>query len=209
VLAASATPPAIRNATPFTPNPAGRINRPANTVPLPTAPAAIMEVSEPYTTQPDDTLEKIARAFSTTPDDLVKLNPHLSPERPLPVNVTVVVPGSEARIYLDAAPLMGAVEPYITQGYTMVPIRKIVEAKDGIVIWLPKTREVNAWANNTFMGVKIGDRHARINAESYLLPIAPTLNQQRTMVPLRYLMSAMDLHVEYNAASGTYYLVSR
>jgi len=209
VLTTSATLPATRNATPFTPNPAGRINRPANTVPLPTAPAAIMEVSEPYTTQPDDTLEKIARAFSTTPDELVKLNPHLSPERPLPVNAAVAVPGSETRIYLDAAPLMGAVEPYITQGYTMVPIRKIVEAKDGIVIWLPKTREVNAWADNTFMGVKIGDRHARINAESYLLPVAPTLNQQRTMVPLRYLMSALDLHVEYNAASGTYYLVSR
>jgi LysM repeat protein len=173
------------------------------------AQAAIMEIHGPYTIRTDDTLEKIARAFSTTPDELIKLNPNLSPERPLPVNATLVVPKMEARIYLDETPLTGAVEPFIRNDYSMVPIRTIVEAKDGIVIWLPKTREVNAWAANTYMSVKIGDRQARINTEQYLLPVAPSLHHDRTMVPLRYLMSALNLEVEYNVASGTYYLVSR
>ena len=214
VLVAAADVPATpQTTTAFTPNPAARATRPsmaAAALPSqPNLPAAMMEVHAPYAVRTDDSLEKIARAFSTTPDELIKLNPNLSPERPLPVNATLVVPKTEARIYVDDTPLIGAVSPFISNGYTMVPMRNIVEARDGIVIWLPKTREVNAWADNTFMGVKIGDRQARINAESYLLPVAPSLQQDRTMVPLRYLMSALDLHVEYNAASGTYYLVSR
>jgi len=156
----------------------------------------------------DDTLEKVARAFSTTPDALIKLNPDLSPERPLPVNASLTVPSTKARIYMDKLPLTGAVAPFIRNDYTMAPMRSIVEAKDGIVIWLPKSREVNAWVNNTFMNVKIGDRHAQVNTEAYLLPVAPSLLQDRTMVPLRYLMSAMNLHVDVNTASGTYYLAS-
>jgi len=213
LLASADVPAAPRTAVAYTPNPAARAIRPSMDASLlpsqPIPPAAVMEVHEPYTTQTDDSLEKIARAFSTTPDELIKLNPTLSPERPLPVNTTLVVPKTEARIYLDETPLIGAVTPFISNGYTMVPMRNVIEAKDGIVIWLPKTQEVNAWADNTFMGVKIGHRQARINAESYLLPVAPSLQQERTMVPLRYLMSALDLHVDYNAASGTYYLVSR
>ncbi|MHB0935854.1 MAG: stalk domain-containing protein [Armatimonadota bacterium] len=213
LIASADLPAATRTAPAYTPNPGARAARPSMDASLlpsqPALPAAVMEIHEPYTVQTDDSLEKIARAFSTTPDELIKLNPTLSPERPLPVNATLVVPKAEARIYLDETPLIGAVAPFISNGYTMVPMRNIIEARDGIVIWLPKTQEVNAWADNTFMGLKIGDRHARINAESYLLPVAPSLQQERTMVPLRYLMSALDLHVEYNAASGTYYLVSR
>lgn len=207
---AAVLPTTIRVAsTAFTPNPGAHIRRPiVDTAALPT-PVAIMEVQEPYTIQQGDTLEKIARAYSTTPDELAKLNPGLSPERPLPVDTSMAVPKTEARIYLDHQPLQGAAQPFIINGYSMVPFRQLVEAKDGVVIWLPQTREVNAWAHNTFMGLKIGDRNARINNETYLLPVAPSLLEERTMVPLRYLTSALNLHVEYNAASGTYYLVSR
>jgi len=200
-------------ATAFTPNPDEHAARPTlaevASVHAQPAPAAVMELHGPYTVRDDDTLEKIARAFATTPDELIKLNPNISPEHPLPVNATLVVPRTDARIYIDETPLLGAVEPFISNDYTMVPMRAVVEAKDGIVIWLPKTREVNAWAANTFMNVKIGRREAMINNEPYLLPVAPSLKQSRTMVPLRYLMSAMNLQVEYNVASGTYYLVSR
>ncbi|HOS43386.1 MAG TPA: stalk domain-containing protein, partial [Armatimonadota bacterium] len=171
--------------------------------------SATMEVIEPYLVQRGDTLEQIARAYATTPDALMKLNPGLSPERPLPVNSAITVPQSEVRLYLDNLPLEGGLAPFVSNGFTMVPMRQVVEAKDGVVIWLPQTREVNAWAQNTFMNVKIGQRQARINDALYQLPVAPSLLESRTMVPLRYLMEALDLRVEYNAASGTYYLVSR
>ncbi len=169
----------------------------------------MLEVQAPYTTRPGDTLVKIAKANATTPDTLRKLNPGLSPERPLPPDTRLVVPQSDVHIYVDNHPLSNAPAPFINSGYTMMPFRKIVEAKHGVVIWLPKTHEINAWANETFMGVKIGERLAYINDEPYLLPIPARITDQRAMVPLRYLMAALKMRVEYNSASGTYYLVSQ
>jgi len=168
-----------------------------------------IELRAPYTIKPGDTLLKIARAYATTPDELVKLNPGLSPTRQLPVDSRIIVPRTEARIYLDDHALKNAPQPYITQGFSMVPFRTIVEAKHGVVIWVPKTREVNAWANNTFMGLTIGSRTARINNDLYQLPVAASLHESRTMVPLRYMATALNLQIEYNASTGTYYLISR
>jgi LysM repeat protein len=170
-----------------------------------------IDVERPYTPEPGETLQQVALHFNTTTDELIKRNPGLgiSPERPIPQGFTLKVPAPEARVYLDDTPLTGGPNPYIVQGHSMVPIRRIVEEKGGVVVWLPKTREVNAWANNTFLGVKIGEREARIGTEVYLLPVVPTIRESRTMVPLRYLMTALNLQVEYNPANGTYYLVSR
>jgi LysM repeat protein len=156
-----------------------------------------------------DTLQKIARAYSTTPDQLRQLNPGISPRRPLTTDARIVVPRPAAHLYLDNAALKGGPQPFIVRGYAMVPFRKIVEGKHGVVIWIPKTREINAWANKTFMGLTIGSRTARINSDTYQLPVAADIRESRTMVPLRYIATAMNLHVEYNAATGTYYLISR
>jgi len=187
-----------------------------NTMPRPpatprsaTAPTVLMQMQAPYTVRAGDTLVKIAAANATTPDTLIKLNPNLSASRPLPVNAPIVVPKPDVHIYLDDAPLTGAPVPFISHGNAMLPFRKVVEAKKGTVVWLPKTQEVNAWANHTYMALKIGDRNARINDQTYLLPVAAVVVNSRTMVPVRYLMTALKLEVEYNAASGAYYLVSR
>lgn len=185
---------------------------PAGLTPSTVAPAGgetTIEVRGHYTIKPKDTLQTIASAFGTTPQVLAQLNPGLTPERPLKVDAQIVVPHSAARIYLDNEPLTGTPAPFIQQGYSMVPMRHIVENKGGVVVWLPDTKEVNAWANNTFMGVTLGKREARINAEVVLLPVAPEIRSARTMVPLRYLMGALDLQVEFNASTGTYYLVSQ
>ena len=172
-------------------------------------PNAILQVQAPYTVQPGDTLVKIAAAHATTPDALTKLNPGLSPSRPLPVNTMVVVPKPNVHIYLDDSPLTGCPTPFISHGNAMLPFRKVVEAKKGTVVWLPQTKEINAWANHTYMKLKIGDRQAHINNDVYELPVAAVIVDARTMVPVRYLMTALKLQVEYNAASGAYYLVSR
>jgi LysM repeat protein len=168
----------------------------------------LIDLHMPHTVQRGETIETIAKAYSVTPEELTKLNPGLSPERPLPENSTVVVPQQAARIYLDSTPLVGGPEPYIVHGHSMVPLRQFIEAKGGIIVWMPKTKEVNAWANNTFMALRIGSQEARINADTVLLPVSAAIREDRTMVPIRYLMTALGLQLQYNPASGTYYLAS-
>lgn len=167
----------------------------------------LIDTMGPYTVKQEDTLTKIARAYSTTPETLIKMNPGISPDRPLPVGANMVVPAA-ARLYLDDTPLAGGPDPYIVEGFSMVPLRQLIEAKDGKIVWLPATREVNAWVQQTFLGVKVGSRQARINEQAYQLPVAAEIREARTMVPLRYIMAALQLKLEYNPASGTYYLAS-
>ena len=177
------------------------------TAPAPRAMSITMRA--PYTVKQGDTLVKIARAYATTPDELSKLNPDLTPSQPLVANTRMIVPHASAHLYLDQQPLIGAPVPYVVQGYAMVPFRKIVEAKHGMVIWIPKTHEVNAWIDQTFMGFTIDSRAARLNGEEYLLPVAAQLQGSRAMVPLRYIAAALRLQIEYNAETGAYYLISR
>jgi hypothetical protein len=185
---------------------------PAAVAPIPASRAAsvTMEMDSVHVTARGETWEKVAMAYSTTPETLQKMNPGISERALVEGGMHVHVPQSSIKVYLDKTPITGVPDPYIASGYSMVPFRRIVEAKGGVVVWLPKTREINAWTmNNTFMGLKLGEREARINSELYLLPVAPALREARTMVPLRYLMSALRLQAEYNPETGTFYLVSQ
>ncbi len=158
----------------------------------------------------DTTLVEIARLHNTTPDVLEKINPGLSSDnRPLPKDTVVRVPKGTARIYLDDEPVAGGPDPFIIQGRAMVPMRSVVQAKGGVVVWVPETREVNAWADNTYLHVQIGSTEARINNDRYTLPVAPVIREASTMVPLRYMISALRMQVAYNPKTGTYYLMSQ
>lgn len=168
-----------------------------------------IEVHAAYSVKPNETLEQIARAHATTPEALAALNPGITPAAAITPATTLIVPKPDARLYLDNAPLTGGPEPVIVNGYTMVPIRTIVEAKGGMIVWLPKTREVHAWANNTFIGITVGSSEARVNADTYVLPVAASLQDARTMVPLRFMATALELQLAYNTETGTYYLVSK
>jgi LysM repeat protein len=173
------------------------------------ASSSVINLEGPYVVQKEQTLRQIALVYSTSPETLSKMNPGISPDRPLPRGTHLVVPKSEARIYLDNMPMIGAPDPYIEQGISMVPFRKLVESKGGSVEWVAKVRAVNAWADNTYIGVKIGVSEARINSEVYHLAVAPSIRKSRTMVPIRFLMAALKMRLEYNPVSGTYSLISQ
>ena len=161
-----------------------------------------------YTVKSGDTLSKIARALNTTVAKLAQMNPGINVDRLHP-GETLVLPRKELHVTVDNRDLAAMPEPYIAgRGYTMVSMRAMVEAKGGVIVWVPKSRQVNAWVGNNAMSVTIGTREARINSQVYLLPISATLRDSRTMVPLRFMMQGMNLSLEYDAASQQYMLTS-
>jgi len=212
ILLAKAVPSAKTIATDnsaifITREPGVTMNSHVLSTPVKSQPA--IQLQGPYIVKAKDTWFKIARAYATTPDALAKLNPGLSPKHPLVVNTRIEVPHPDTHLYLNNHPLNDTPRPFIVRGCSLVPFRKIIEAEHGMVIWIPKTREVNAWVSKTFMGITIGSKIAHINSNCYMLPVAATLSEARAMVPLRYLAAALDLQIEYNAETGTYFLISR
>jgi hypothetical protein len=90
----------------------------------------------------------------------------------------------------------------------MVSFRSLIEAKDGFVIWLPKSREANAWIGQTFLGVTIGQRQAKINADRVTMEAAATLQNARTMVPLTFVVEGLGLTMTRDEATNHYRLTS-
>lgn len=161
-----------------------------------------------YVVKAGDTLTNIARSFGTTAVVLARLNPTVNPQNIVP-GEKLVVPHKRMHITLDNIDIPATPTPYIAgSGYTMVPMRSMVEAKGGMIIWVPKTRKVNAWVGNNAMTVTIGKREASINSELFMLPIAAAIREARTMVPLRFMIQGMKLTLEYDQATAQYVLTS-
>lgn len=173
---------------------------PASTMKTSMSPLA--KLKQQYIVKNGDTAAKIAVSFGTTIKALQKLNPSLQMHA-LTVGATMNIPLNSLHIAMDDDNILSAATPYFSRGTAMVPMRSIIEAKGGIIVWIPKSRQVNAWVNNTFMGVTIGKRTARINTQIYILPAAASIRQLRTMVPAQYLEKSLQVKFAYDPKSKT------
>jgi LysM repeat protein len=161
-----------------------------------------------YTVKTGETLTTIAARFHTSIATLVKLNGG-NPAGKIAAGQIIRVPRQDAHMTLDNATVTLYVAPYVTEnGYTMVSLRSIVEAKGGFLLWAPKAHKVTAIVNSTNLGVTIGKNKALINDQVYLLPITATLRSERTMVPLRYVVEGLHLDLTYDPVSKSYRLTS-
>lgn len=118
---------------------------------------------------------------------------------PANANPLVKIRGRAPRIMLDDAEVAMSPKAYVnSKGYIMIPMRALVEAKGGIIMWFPGTREVTAWIEHDVLNVKIGKRTAHINSAVYLMPSAATIRRSRTIVPLEFLLKGMKLDAAYD-----------
>ena len=202
--AAECTPPAapVKQAVTVS------VKQPAITRKVSTSADPLAGLQKKYTVKTGETIKRIARKLKTTPDALASLNPAVDLEHLTP-GMQLRVP-SKLQFTLDGIPLEVTPASYTTtEGYTMVPMYSLIEAQGGFLVWLPRTREVNAWVKNNFIGIKIGSRSARINSTAYVMPVAATIKHSRSMVPLSLLVKGMNLQLQYSPENKAYILTSQ
>jgi len=162
-----------------------------------------------YIIKTGDTLNIIADAYHTSPVELQQMNPGIDF---VPGN-EIIVPIANARIFVDNKSVITNSayypSPYMVNNVAMVPMRMLVEAKGGVVVWLEKDMSVNAWSNGSFVDLKIGTTVATVNNDSIDLSRAAHIVADRTMVPLSFLAQTLNMEASYNATSGTYALISK
>jgi hypothetical protein len=170
-----------------------------------------IDVYANYIAKKGDTLPIIAKVYNTSEKDLIKDNPGLSQKSVIAEGTNIKIKQQPAKLYVDENQIKGYPMPMLVNGAAMVPFRAVVEAKDGTVVWIADSKEVNAWlaANKAFMKMKIGDKTATINNQKVDMKNAPRIEKSRTMVEVEYLATAMNLKYEYNPTSNTYYFVSK
>lgn len=87
-------------------------------------------------------------------------------------------------------------------GVMFGPLRQIFEYQGGTLTWDRKTGTVHAQSDNKDIVIRIGQKSAVVNKQSTALQMAPYLDDGRTMVPLSFLPSALDVNVQFDKASG-------
>lgn len=95
-------------------------------------------------------------------------------------------------------------EPYVNESNrTMVPVRAIAEALGADVQWDATGRSVAIARGGKTVQLTIGDPIARVNGVNEPMDTLPLLQDDRTMVPVRFVSQFLGAAVDWDQASTT------
>ena len=93
--------------------------------------------------------------------------------------------------------------PVIVNERTLVPIRAIIEAAGGTVGWDGATQTVTLSYAGSEIELKIDSKTAHLNGMTDELDVAPTIINERTMLPIRYISECFGFHVDWDGDAQT------
>ena len=125
----------------------------------------------------------------------------------LSLTSTVSAFAATPTVYVDGEKLVTDVEPFIEEDRTMVPMRAIFEAVGASVTWDQDTKTVisikNSETTQNVVVLQIGNTSAFVNSESVALDVPAKVINDRTFVPLRFVMESLDANVDWNPDTFT------
>ncbi len=98
-------------------------------------------------------------------------------------------------------------KPVIANGRTLVPIRAIIEAFGGVVGWDASAQAVLLTMEADTIRLRIDSNVAYRNDEAEVLDVAPTVMNERTMLPIRFIAESFNLGVAWDADAQTVYII--
>lgn len=133
-------------------------------------------------------------------DNSMMAPPTSTPATPKPAvldKITIIVNGKVVK---------SDVEPYITEGRTMVPYRFVAEALGCKVEWVGEQNRVVAVKGDKIVQMEIGLKRVIINKVGRNIDVAPVLKNSRTFVPVRFMSEALGYDVRWDGNTGTVYI---
>ncbi len=109
---------------------------------------------------------------------------------------------SDYTILYNGSKVAFDVVPTIHQGVPVTPFRHLLEKAGGQINWLADEKEVVATSDGKDIWLKIGNQYAKIDDEAVKLELAPYLQGGRTVVPLSFIRTALNVNVEYDKVTG-------
>lgn len=88
--------------------------------------------------------------------------------------------------------------PIIVNDRTLLPVRAVVEAIGGSVDWDEDSRTVTLTKNEETIKLTIDSEIALLNSEEKNLDTAPTIINNRTMLPIRFIAENFGFNVEWD-----------
>jgi len=111
-------------------------------------------------------------------------------------------------VLLDGAPLAFDVPPQMINGRTMVPLRAIFEALGAEIKWVAGTQTVTATKDDTVIVLTIGSTSPTVNGKVVTIDQPGVVVDGRTLVPLRFVVEALGVKVDWDGATSTVKIAS-
>jgi hypothetical protein len=115
----------------------------------------------------------------------------------------MIVDGVAKEIY----PNEPGVTAVLSGDRTFVPITAIAEELGAVVAWDALTQTVTVSRGDTTIKLRINSRTVVVNGEQILSDVAPQLINERTMIPLKIVMTALACRVTWDGDTGTITIV--
>jgi len=106
-------------------------------------------------------------------------------------------------VVINGVPLVTSLTPVTMGGSMLLPMRDVFEAMQSEVKWFASEQKIMAIRGQTTIELWLGRTTATINGVPMQLPVAPTLINGSTYVPLRFPAEAFGGAVRWEAATRT------
>ncbi len=114
-----------------------------------------------------------------------------------------VLGASTTNLIINNRVIETPVNPQQIEGTTLVPIRVVSEQMGAEVKWDKTTQTITILKQKSTITLKIGSKEGKVNDKTYALPVAPSLKDGTTMVPLRFISESLNVPVEWDDESKT------
>lgn len=104
-------------------------------------------------------------------------------------------------VVLNGQPVQFDQPPVVQAGRVFVPLRGVFERLGASVVY--SNGQINATAHGTSVSLTIGSLQATVGGRQETLDVAPFLVGERTLVPLRFVASALGASVNWNDSTST------
>ena len=94
-------------------------------------------------------------------------------------------------------------KPVVVNDRTLVPIRAIIEAFGGEVGWEQSTNSAVLTMDSDTIRLVIGSNTAYLNGKAQTLDVVPTVINDRTMIPIRFVAEGFNLGVAWDGKTRT------
>ena len=93
--------------------------------------------------------------------------------------------------------------PVIQEGRTLVPIRSVIEAMGGMVDWVQEDSKVVLKLKDDEINLIIDSTVATLNGTERTLDVAPSIINERTMLPIRFIAESFKFNVDWDEVTST------
>ncbi|MDR7856312.1 copper amine oxidase N-terminal domain-containing protein [Tissierella sp.] len=122
---------------------------------------------------------------------------------------SIVSANTPIKVMVDNKILSFDTDPFIENGTTLVPMRKIFESLNANVTWVNETNQIIATDNDNYIILTVGSKVAQKNGENIKLLIEPKIVNGSTYVPARFIAESLNADVQWDNSSRTVIIISK